>query len=101
MTRIGRTSADLFVKSDIIRADPSDPRHPRSIPAISVLIRSIRLIRVLFLFTNSSYMHLIQRNVLTPGQDYGIINTISTDLVGKEVVYAHISEMSICSTGHL
>ena len=54
VTRIGRIFADLFTKSDIIRADLPDPRHPRSIPVISVEIRSIR---VLFLFTNNFYMH--------------------------------------------
>ena len=57
MTLIGRIFADLSAEPDIIRAAPSDPRHPRSIPEISVEIRSIRVIRVLFLFTNNFYMH--------------------------------------------
>ena len=39
----------VSIKSHIIRANPPDPRYPRSILAISVEIRSIRLIRVLFL----------------------------------------------------
>ena len=48
MTRIGRISADNVGFSREIRDNPPDPRHPRSIPAISVLICRIRLIRVLY-----------------------------------------------------
>ena len=58
--RIRRIFGDLSAKSDIIRASLADPRHPSSIPAISVSIRSIRIIRVLFLFTNKFYMHPTQ-----------------------------------------
>ena len=57
MTQFWRISADDVGFRREIREYPPNPRHPRSIPAISVLIRSIRVIRVLFLFTNNFYMH--------------------------------------------
>ena len=47
MKRIWRISADNVGFGKEIREYLPNPRHPRSIPAISVEIRSIRLIRVL------------------------------------------------------
>ncbi len=51
MTRIERIDTDNVGFSGEIREYPLNPRHPRSIPFISVLIRSIRKIRVLLLLT--------------------------------------------------
>ena len=76
MTRIGRMFADFSPKPYIIRADPLNPRHPRSIPAISVLIRSIRVIRVLFLFTNNFYMRPSSESALRILTIYVIIDKI-------------------------
>ena len=74
---IERIFADISIKSHIIRANPPDPRHPRSIPAISVLICRIRLIRVLFRFTNNFYMHPTEFSGLTLQWSGGIIVTQS------------------------